>query len=136
RPPVDGGAPLWPEFNQMIGGYFKFHWLYPTQVAVQIEDFEKPVNAPFTSLNATTGVRLPRPFSVVDEVYTFNDASFSRHRAHVLTSIDTRRCRRRGRPSSRAPSAPITTTSSVLAHILTGMQYVLGDLQGRRQPVE
>ena len=25
---------------------------------------------------------------VVDEVYTFNDASWSRHRAHVLTSID------------------------------------------------
>ena len=35
-----------------------------------------------------TGVRLPRPFSVVDEVYTFNDASFSRERVHVLTSID------------------------------------------------
>jgi type 1 glutamine amidotransferase len=33
-------------------------------------------------------VRLPRPFSVVDEVYTFNDASWSRARAHVLTSID------------------------------------------------
>ena len=24
-PPVPGGRPLWPEFNKMIGGYFKFH---------------------------------------------------------------------------------------------------------------
>ena len=61
RPPVDGGTPLWPEFNRLIGGYFKFHWLYPTQIAVKIDDSENPVNAAFTSLNKTTGVRLPRP---------------------------------------------------------------------------
>jgi hypothetical protein len=86
KAPVDGGAPLWPDFNRLIGGYFKYHWLYPTQIAVKIEDPDNPVNAAFTSLNATTGVRMPRSFSVVDEVYTFNEASWSR--AHVLTSID------------------------------------------------
>jgi hypothetical protein len=26
------------EFNQLIGGYFKYHWLYPTQIAVKIDD--------------------------------------------------------------------------------------------------
>jgi hypothetical protein len=46
------------------------------------------VNAPFTSLNKQTGVRLKRRFSVVYEVYTFNEAAWSRARAHVLTSID------------------------------------------------
>jgi type 1 glutamine amidotransferase len=161
RPVVDGGAPLWPEFNQMIGGYFKFHWLYPTQIAVKIEDFENPVNAPFTSLNATTGVRLPRPFSVVDEVYTFNDASWARHRAHVLTSIDYTKMPAEVKAQEPAPQRAdhdyvlsylqregkgrvfievlghdesIYKMPSMLAHILAGMQYVLGDLQADDSP--
>jgi type 1 glutamine amidotransferase len=161
RAPVDGGAPLWPEFNQMIGGYFKFHWLYPTQVAVKIEDVENPVNAPFTSLNATTGVRMPRPFSVVDEVYTFNDASWSRHRAHVLASIDYTKMPAEVKAQEPVPQRTdrdyvlsylqregrgrvfievlghdesIYKMPSMLAHILAGMQYVLGDLQADDSP--
>jgi type 1 glutamine amidotransferase len=161
RAPVDGGAPLWPEFNQMIGGYFKFHWLYPTQVAVKIEDVENPVNAPFTSLNATTGVRMPRPFSVVDEVYTFNDASWSRHRAHVLTSIDYTKMPAEVKAQEPVPQRTdrdyvlsylqregrgrvfievlghdesIYKMPSMLAHILAGTQYVLGDLQADDSP--
>ena len=57
RRPVDGGAPLWPEFNRLIGGYFKWHWLHPTQIAVKIDDPASPINAPFTSVNPQTGVR-------------------------------------------------------------------------------
>jgi type 1 glutamine amidotransferase len=161
RPPVDGGAPLWPEFNRVIGGYFKFHWFYPTQIAVKIEDPENPVNAPFTSLNATTGVRLPRPFSVVDEVYTFNDASWSRARAHVLTSVDYAKMPAEVKAQEPAPQRTdhdyalsylqregngrvfvevlghdesIYKMPSMLAHILAGMQYVLGDLQADDRP--
>ena len=65
RPPsraVDGGSPLWPAFNTLIGGFFKFHWIYPTQIAVKIDDPDNPINAPFTSLHQPSGVRLPRPF--------------------------------------------------------------------------
>jgi hypothetical protein len=161
RPPVDGGAPLWPEFNRLIGGYFKFHWFYPTQIAVTIDDPANPVNAPFTSLNATTGVRLPRPFSVVDEVYTFNDASWSRARAHVLTSIDYTKMPAEVKAQEPAPQRAdhdyalsylqregkgrifvevlghdesIYKMPSMLAHILAGVQYALGDLEADDSP--
>ena len=161
RPAVDGGAPLWPEFNQLIGGYFKFHWIYPTQIAVKIEDPDSPINAAFTSLNATTNVRLPRPFSVVDEVYTFNDASWSRARAHVLTSIDYAKMPAEVKAQEPAPQRTdhdyalsyiqregkgrvfvevlghdesIYKMPSMLTHILAGMQYVLGDLQADDSP--
>lgn len=161
KAPVDGGAPLWPEFNRLIGGYFKFHWIYPTQIAVKIEDPDNPINAPFTSLNATTGVRLPRPFSVVDEVYTFNESSWSRARAHVLTSIDYTKMPAEVKAQEPAPQRTdhdyalsyiqregkgrvfvevlghdesIYKLPSMLAHILAGMQYVLGDLQADDSP--
>ena len=161
RPSVDGGKPLWPEFNQLIGGYFKYHWNYPTQIAVKIEDFENPVNAAFTSLNKQTGVRLPRPFSVVDEVYTFNEASWSRARAHVLTSIDYAKMPAEVKAQEPAPQRAdhdfalsylqregkgrvfvqvlghdesIYRMPSMLAHILAGVQYVLGDLQADDSP--
>jgi type 1 glutamine amidotransferase len=161
RPAVDGGAPLWPEFNRLIGGYFKYHWLYPTQIAVKIDDPENPVNAAFTSVNATTGVRLPRPFSVVDEVYTFNEASFSRARVHVLTSIDYAKMPAEVKAQEPAPQRgdhdyvlsylqregkgrvfvevlghdeSIYKMPSMLGHILAGMQYVLGDLQADDSP--
>jgi type 1 glutamine amidotransferase len=161
RAPVDGGAPLWPEFNQLIGGYFKYHWLYPTQIAVKIDDPGSPVNAPFTSLNKQTGVRLPRPFSVVDEVYTFNDASWSRARAHVLTSIDYAKMPSEVKAQEPAPQRAdhdyalsylqregkgrvfvevlghdesVYKMPSMLAHILAGMQYVLDDLQADDSP--
>ena len=161
KPAVDGGSPLWPDFNRLIGGYFKFHWIYPTQIAIKIEDYENPVNAPFTSLNATTGVRLPRPFSVVDEVYTFNDASWSRARAHVLTSIDYTKMPAEVKAQEPVPQRAdhdyalsfiqregkgrvfvevlghdesIYKMPSMLAHILAGMQYVLGDLQADDSP--
>jgi len=161
KAPIDGGAPLWPDFNRLIGGYFKFHWVYPTQIAVKIEDPDSPINAAFTSLNATTGVRMPRSFSVVDEVYTFNETSWSRARAHVLTSIDYSKMPAEVKAQEPAPQRTdhdyalsyiqregkgrvfvevlghdesIYKLPSMLTHILAGMQYVLGDLQADDSP--
>ena len=161
RPPVDGGSPLWPDFNRLIGGYFKYHWLYPTQIAVKIDDPESPLNVPFTSLNKQTGVRLPRPFSVVDEVYTFNEASWSRERAHVLTSIDYAKMPAEIKAQEPAPQRAdhdyalsyiqregkgrvfvqvlghdesIYKLPSMLAHILAGVQYAIGDLEADDSP--
>jgi type 1 glutamine amidotransferase len=161
KAPIDGGAPLWPEFNRLIGGYFKFHWTYPTQIAVKIEDADNPINAAFTSVNTTTNVRMPRPFSVVDEVYTFNEASWSRARAHVLTSIDYSKMPAEVKAQEPPPQRTdhdyalsyiqregkgrvfvevlghdesIYKLPSMLTHILAGMQYVLGDLQADDSP--
>jgi type 1 glutamine amidotransferase len=161
RAPVDGGTALWPEFNRLIGGYFKFHWLYPTQIAVKIDDPANPVNASFTSLNQQTGVRLPRPFSIADEVYTFNEESWSRERAHVLTSIDYSKMPAEVKAQEPAPQRAdhdyalsylqregkgrvfvavlghdesIYKQTPMLAHLLAGMQYVLGDLEADDSP--
>jgi type 1 glutamine amidotransferase len=161
RRPVDGGAPLWPEFNRLIGGYFKWHWLHPTQIAVKIDDPASPINAPFTSVNPQTGVRTPRPFSIADEVYAFNEASWSRERAHVLTSIDYSKMPAEVKAQEPAPQRQdhdyalsyiqregngrvfvsllghdesIYKQPSMLAHLLAGMQYVLGDLDADDSP--
>ena len=65
-------------FNTLIGGYFKFHWMLSDADRRQDRRSANPINAPFTVVNQPTGVRLPRPFSIVDEVYTFNEDSWSR----------------------------------------------------------
>ena len=159
--PVDGGSPLWPDFNRLINGYFKWHWLYPTQIAVKIDDPESPINVPFTYVNQGSGVRLPRPFTIVDEVYTFNETSWSRANAHVLTSIDYAKMPAEVKAQEPAPrrsdgdyalsyirregsgrvfvevlghDESIYKLPPMLAHILAGMQYVLGDLAANDAP--
>jgi type 1 glutamine amidotransferase len=159
--PVDGGSPLWPDFNHLINGYFKWHWLYPTQVAVKIDDPDSPINAPFTYVNQGSGVRLPRPFTIVDEVYTFNDASWSRSNAHVLTSIDYAKMPAEVKALEASPKRSdgdyalsyirregsgrvfvevlghdesIYKQPAMLAHILAGLQYALGDLPANDAP--
>jgi len=159
--PVDGGKPLWPEWNKLINGYFKFHWIYPTQIAVKIEDPDNPINAPFTTVNQASGVRLPRPFSIVDEVYTFNQDSWSRANAHVLTSIDYAKMPAEIKAQEPAPrrsdgdyalsyirregqgrvfievlghDESIYKLTPMLAHILAGVQYALGDLEANDTP--
>jgi hypothetical protein len=159
--PVDGGAPLWPDFNHLINGYFKWHWLYPTQIPVKIDDPESPINAAFSYVNQGSGVRLPRPFQIVDEVYTFNETSWSRSNAHVLTSIDYAKMPAETRALEPAPKRSdsdyalsyirregngrvfvevlghdesIYKMTPMLAHILAGVQYALGDLQANDAP--
>jgi hypothetical protein len=68
----------WPAFYEMIGGFFKFHWPYPTMISVKIDD----PNSPLTSMFPVRG------YVIVDETYTFAQNSFSRKRVHVLTSIN------------------------------------------------
>ena len=159
--PVDGGSPLWPDFNRLIGGFFKWHWLYPTQIAVKIDDPESPINMPFTYVNQGSGVRLPRPFTIADEVYTFNETSWSRANAHVLTSIDYTKMPAEVRALEPAPrrsdadyalsyirregsgrvfvevlghDESIYKQPPMLAHILAGLQYALGDLAANDAP--
>src|SRR4051812_30024356 len=39
--------PLWPEWNTIIGGYFKSHWNWPTAITVKIDDPASPITATF-----------------------------------------------------------------------------------------
>src|SRR4030095_11676594 len=138
-----------------------FHWLYPTQIAVKIDDPASPINAPFTTLNQQTGVRTARAFSIADEVYTFSEDSWSRARAHVLTSIDYAKMPAEVKAQEPAPQRTdhdyalsylvregqgrvfvevlghdesIYKQTPMLAHILAGMQYPLRDLEADDTP--
>jgi type 1 glutamine amidotransferase len=146
RAPGGGGKPLWPEWDKIIGGYFKFHWSYPTPITVKIDDPKSPVTAAFKG----------KSFNTIDEVYTFNETSFSRANVHVLTSIDYAlmtdcdkgleqyprtdhdyalswiRPEGQGRLFYEAlghHESIYYNNPAMLAHILAGMQYALGDLK-------
>jgi len=149
------GAPVtgtWPEFNQMIGGFFKFHWSYPTLIRVKVDDSQSPLTAMFPS----------KGFDIVDETYTFAQDSFSRKRVHVLTSIDYNKMS--AEDKAKEPAASRRTDGDYalsyiqrvgngrvfyeghghdekvyflrpfVAHMLAGIQYALGDLKADDTP--
>jgi type 1 glutamine amidotransferase len=144
----------WPEFNEMIGGFFKFHWTYPTLIPVKIDDPKSPLTAMFPA----------RGYEIVDETYTFAQDSFSRKRVHVLTSINYKRMG--AEDKAKEPEATRRTdgdyaisyiqhvgngrvfyeahghdekvyfTRPFIAHMLAGIQYTLGDLEADDSPSE
>jgi uncharacterized protein len=145
----------------MIGGYFKWHWGYPNQVYLKVDDLDSPINAPFVMVNAQTGVKTPRTYAVLDEVYTFNQLSFSRERSHVLLSIDYSKMPACVRAQEPAPQRTdhdyalsyiqregngrvymmvlghdegIYKQRPILEHMLAGMQYAIGDLKADDSP--
>lgn len=159
RPPSPGAPPpavtgIWPEFNEMIGGFFKFHWTYPTLIPVKIDD----PNSPLTSMFPANG------YDVVDETYTFAQDSFSRKRVHVLTSINYKKMSAEDKAKEPAASRrtdgdyalsyiqrvgngrvfyqahghdeKIYFSRPFAAHMLAAIQYALGDLKADDSPSE
>jgi uncharacterized protein len=158
--PTSGGEPAtaptgtWPEFNQMIGGFFKFHWTYPTLIPVKIDDPNSPLTAMFPS----------KGYEIVDETYTFAQDSFSRKRVHVLTSINYGKMSAEDKAKEPASTRrtdgdyalsyiqrvgsgrvfyeahghdeKIYYSRPFVAHMLAGIQYVLGDLKADDSPSE
>jgi hypothetical protein len=108
-----------------------------------------------------SGVRTARPLSIVDEVYTFNETSWVRGHAHVLTSIDYAKMPAEIKAQEPAPQRTdhdyalsyiqregqgrvfvlvlghdesIYKLPPMLAHLVAGVQYALGDLQADDSP--
>jgi type 1 glutamine amidotransferase len=153
-----GGAPggeaapvlQWPEFNKLIGGYFKFHWSDPQLINVKIDDPKSPLTAMFHGSE----------FEIHDETYTFEQDSFSRTNVHVLTSIDYAKMSAEDKAKERNPrtdhdyalsyirregkgrvfyeghghSARVYAMTPMLEHIRAGVQYALGDLKADDSP--
>jgi type 1 glutamine amidotransferase len=147
--PAEGS---WPEFNKMIGGYFKFHWVNGTHIPVKIDDPKSPLNKVFAG----------KGYEIVDETYTFAQDSFSRQNVHVLTSVDydkmpqatkdmepagTARTdgdyalsyiRREGQGrvfyEANGHDEKIYAMPNILEHVLAGIQYALGDLKADDSP--
>jgi type 1 glutamine amidotransferase len=149
-PAVAGGLPLWSEFNKMIGGYFKFHWVDPQLITVKIDDPKSPLTAMFHG----------QGFEIRDETYTYNQESFSRENVHVLTTIDYPKMsdddkaketsprsdhdyalswiRREGRGrvfyEAHGHHERVYAMKPMLEHIAAGIQYALGDLKADDGP--
>ena len=150
-PKVEG---TWPEFNEMIGGFFKFHWSYPTLIPVKVDDPHSPLTVMYP----------PHGFVMVDETYTFAQDSYSRKRVHVLTSINY--ARMSAEDKAKEPAATRRTDGDYalsyiqhvgngrvfyeahghdekvyylrpfVEHMLAGIQYAIGDLQADDSPSE
>ncbi len=145
-----GGNPLWPEFNTMIGGYFKFHWNDPQEITYKIDDPSSPLTAMFKGA----------PLVVKDETYTFNQESFSRANVRVLTSVDYAKMSDADKAKEPNPRTDHDYALSyirkegsgrvfymshghhernyavapLLEHLLAGVQYALGDLKADDTP--
>ncbi|HAX42753.1 MAG TPA: ThuA domain-containing protein [Bryobacteraceae bacterium] len=65
----------WPEYGEMVGGYFDLHPWNTFQAPVIVEDRSHPASA-----------HLPANFTIYDEIYQFKE--FSRDRVRVLMRLD------------------------------------------------
>ncbi|HMF59947.1 MAG TPA: ThuA domain-containing protein [Vicinamibacterales bacterium] len=150
RSGAPGGNPLWPEFNKMMGGYFKFHWNDPQEITYKIDDPKSPLTVMFK------GAALV----VQDETYTFNQESFSRDNVHVLTSVDYSKMSDADKAKEPNPRTDHDYALSyikregngrmfymthghhernyavkpLMEHLLAGVQYALGDLKADDSP--
>jgi type 1 glutamine amidotransferase len=146
------GVGSWPEFNKMIGGFFKFHWVDPQLITVKIDDPKSPLTQMFGS----------KEWDIHDETYTFAQDSFSRTNVHVLTSIDYGKMSDADKAIEPAGTARMDgdyalsyirkeglgrvfyeahghaernyAVTPLLQHILAGVQYALGDLKADDSP--
>ncbi|HEY0264453.1 MAG TPA: ThuA domain-containing protein [Granulicella sp.] len=140
----------WPEFNRMIGGFFKFHWSYPQPITVKIDDPKSPLTAMFHG----------QEFVYHDETYTMAQDSFSRNNVHVLTSVDYAKMsdedkakehlkrtdgdyalswiRREGQGrvfvTVLGHSEHMYFVTPITAQLLAGIQYAIGDLKADDSP--
>jgi type 1 glutamine amidotransferase len=156
KDPARGTGPQqkgsWPEFNTMIGGYFKWHWVDPQEITVKIDDAKSPLTTMFGG----------KEYVIHDETYTMAQDSFSRKNVHVLTSIDYSKMsavdkmketagdartdgdyalswiRREGKGrvfyEAHGHSERNYAYKPLLEHMLAGMQYALGDLKADDSP--
>ena len=141
---------LWPEYGQMLGGYFSEHKTPREKIAVVNEDPQNPINAAFAG----------NGFEFADEIYRFLPGSvnwghgpegakqaYDRKNLHILLSVDISK-------NNNAPAGtdmPIAWVHefdkgrvfycslghnefvyqdpNVLKYYLAGIQYALGDLK-------
>jgi type 1 glutamine amidotransferase len=150
RPGRDPQVGTWPEWNQIIGGFFKYHWLDPQLITVKIDDPKSPITAMFHG----------QEFEIHDETYTFGMDVWSRKNLHILTSIDYDKMSAEDKAKEDYPRADhdyglswirregkgrlfyeahghnerIYAMTPMLEHVLAGVQYALGDLAADDSP--
>jgi len=151
QPSADSDVHGWPEFNTLIGGFFKFHWSDPQLITTKIDDPASPLTAMFHG----------REFEIHDETYTFAEDSYSRKNVHVLTSIDYAKMSDADKAKERNPRSDgdyalsyirkegkgrvfyeghghnekaLYAMTPMLEHLRAGIQYAIGDLKADDSP--
>ena len=148
----DNQVGTWPEFNKMIGGFFKWHWNNPQEITYKVDDPKSPLTAAFAKLDG--------PLVIHDETYTMSRDTYSRQNVRVLTSVDySKMCdedkkkevnpredhdyalswiRREGKGRvfymAHGHDESNYAKTPLLEHLLAGVQYALGDLQADDSP--
>ncbi|MEO7275055.1 MAG: ThuA domain-containing protein [Vicinamibacterales bacterium] len=149
-PGRDTGKGSWQDWDDMIGGWFKFHWLDPQKITVKVDDKASPLTKMFNG----------QDFDVNDETYTFSVSSFSRKNVRVLTSINYDKMSFMDKLKESQPrpdhdfglswikkdgqgrvfymalghNERIYAMKPMVEHLLAGMQYALGDLKADDSP--
>lgn len=141
----------WPEFNKMLGGFFKFHWNDGQLIHVKVDEPDHPLNAPFKG----------KPqLQIVDETYTFGRNVYSRSNLRVLKSVDYEKMSAEDKAKEQHPrddgdyalswirregkgrvfyeahghNEKVYAITPLLEHVMLGIQYVLGDLPADDSP--
>jgi len=132
----------WPEYGQMMGGYYAGH--IHQEVIIKLDDPKHPINACFEG----------KSFRIRDEVYIFR-APYSRENLRVIASLDLSqmedpqkrpdkdyaiswvRAYEKGRVFyTTLGHEPATYWNPVfLKHLLAGIQFAIGDLEGETVPI-
>ncbi|MEO7192448.1 MAG: ThuA domain-containing protein [Vicinamibacterales bacterium] len=141
----DNGRGSWPDYDRMIGAFFKYHWYDGQKITVKIDDPKSAITAPFKG----------QAFDVVDEIYTFSMDTYSRKNLRILTSLDYSKMSLTDKLKESNPRADhdfglswihrdgngrvfyhalghnerIYAMKPILESMLAGMQYALGDLK-------
>jgi len=125
----------WPEYGEMIGGYYGGHILQ--DVAVRLDDPNHPVNACFQG-----------------KPWTFREP-YSRRKLRVLLSLDLGRMEDPGKRPDKDYAVswvreygkgrvfyttlghcePVYADPLFLRHLLAGLQFALGDLPAEATPI-
>lgn len=138
--------PEWKEYAEMLGGFFDRHpWNGYEKLAIKIEEPSHPLMRAFC----------PQGFEIIDEGYQFKEP-YARKNVRVLMSLDLSRMET-NKPNLRVDrDFPITWVkqygkgrifhcalghnpeefwnSSLLTHILDGIQFAIGDLDAPAEP--
>ena len=85
----------WPEFNTMMGAFFKWHWNDGQPITVKVDEPNHPLNAAFEG----------QSWDIVDETYTFGRDTYSRSNLRVLTSVDYSRMSAEDKAKENNPRA-------------------------------
>jgi type 1 glutamine amidotransferase len=138
----------WPEYGEMMGGFFQGHPFY--LISVKVDDTKSPLTAMFEG----------KGFEINDEIYTFK-APYSRDNLHILLSLDWPNTEEYAKSKNQKPNRAdndyalswirdygkgrvfycgfghnhaIFWNPAVMKHYLAGIQYALGDLKADATP--